>query len=192
MLQLALYHLHFLFFVCLVCTHCTQDPLLPHKSSTDKTRTPKQYTIIAVGHHTGALTNTVCLNIITNYKSYIIAYTCSQQHNATKVIKRSKDSNIIIKINKTITQHVTKVFTVKQITNTERKTKDDDGQVVHEELRGMQQMNEWESHAHRWEKWGYKAESHGAGRHYKFKVHSLSVFRLQLTHISNFFHCLTN
>jgi len=34
------------------------------------------------------------------------------------------------------------VFTVKQITNTERKTEDDGGQVVHEELRGMQQMNE--------------------------------------------------
>jgi len=56
-------------------------------------------------------------------------------------------------MNTTITQHVTKAFTVKQITNTERKTEADGGQVVHEEL----QMNEWESHAHRWEKWGYKA-----------------------------------
>jgi len=54
--------------------------------------------------------------------------------------------------------------------NTEKK--DDGGQVVHEELRGMQ-MNEWESRSHRWEKWGYKAESHAAGRHYKFKVDSL-------------------
>jgi len=34
------------------------------------------------------------------------------------------------------------VFTVKQITSTERKTEADGGQVVHEELRGMQQMNE--------------------------------------------------
>jgi len=34
------------------------------------------------------------------------------------------------------------VFTVKQITKTERKTKDDGGQVAHEELRSMQQMNE--------------------------------------------------
>ena len=59
-----------------------------------------------------------------------------------KVIRRSKDSNIITKINTTITQHVTKVFTVKQMTNTERKTEHDGGQSVHEELRGMQQMNE--------------------------------------------------
>jgi len=58
-----------------------------------------------------------------------------------KVIKRSKDSNIITIINTNITQHVTKVFTVKEITNTERKTEDDGGQIVHEELRGMQQMN---------------------------------------------------
>jgi len=41
-------------------------------------------------------------------------------------------------MNTTITQHVTKAFTVKQITNTERKTEADGGQVVHEEL----QMNE--------------------------------------------------
>jgi len=41
--------------------------------------------------------------------------------NATKVIKTSKDSNIITKMN-TITQHVTKMFSVKQITNTGRKT----------------------------------------------------------------------
>jgi len=34
---------------------------------------------ISVGHHhIGALINTVCLNIMTNYKSYIIAYTYSQ------------------------------------------------------------------------------------------------------------------
>jgi len=45
-------------------------------------------------------------------------------------------------MNATITQHVTKVFTVKQITHTERKTEADGGQVMHEELRGMQQMNE--------------------------------------------------
>ena len=51
-------------------------------------------------------------------------------------------------MNTTITQQVTKAFTVKQITNTEQKTEADGGEVVHEELRGMQQMNEWESHAH--------------------------------------------
>jgi len=34
---------------------------------------------IAVGHHhIGTLTNSVCLHLITNYKSYIIAYTYSQ------------------------------------------------------------------------------------------------------------------
>jgi len=91
MWQLTMYLLYFLFFVFLVCTHCTQDPFLPHKRSTDKTQTPKQCSCIAKQlqsiakqciavshHHIGALTNTVCLNIITNYKSYIIAYTYSQ------------------------------------------------------------------------------------------------------------------
>ena len=34
------------------------------------------------------------------------------------------------------------MFTVKQIRDTERKTEADGGPVVHEELRGMQQMNE--------------------------------------------------
>jgi len=34
------------------------------------------------------------------------------------------------------------VFTVQQITNAERKTEADGGQVVHDELRGKQQLNE--------------------------------------------------
>ena len=75
------------------------------------------------------------------------------------------------KINTTIPQHLTKVPTVKHIYNKYRKKQktDDGGQVMHEELRGMQ-IIEWESHGHRWEKWAYKAESHAAGRYNKFGI----------------------
>ena len=132
MWQLALYHLYFLLFVCVVCTHCTQNSLFYYtKAILIRHEHQNNAPTIAVGHHhTGALNNTLRLNTITNYKSYIIAHTYSQhmfetvlhwfQHNATKSNKKKQEGfKHNDKINTTITEHLAKVFTVKPIINIE-------------------------------------------------------------------------